>query len=53
MLTALTILLIRQYRLAESRQEFFKWVFQNLSLHTYKVVRVGLAFFLISASLKA
>ena len=53
MLTALTILLIRQYRLAGSREEFFKWLFQKIRIHSLRAVRIGVAFFLIAASLKA
>ena len=53
MLTALTILLVRQYRKAGSRQEFFKWLFQNLHLYAFRIAYISLAFFLVVASLKA
>jgi len=43
MLTALTILLIRQYRLAKSREEFFKWLMQKINTYTYKAIRIGMA----------
>jgi hypothetical protein len=52
MLTALAILLIRQYRIAGSPQEFFKWLSQSIHLYAFKAVHVGLAFILVAAFLK-
>ncbi|HMK27439.1 MAG TPA: hypothetical protein VK483_15510 [Chitinophagaceae bacterium] len=53
MLTALTVLLIRQYKLAGSRQEFFKWLFQSIQLYAFRAVRLAMAFLLIVTILKA
>ncbi|HLF47433.1 MAG TPA: hypothetical protein VI548_13475 [Chitinophagaceae bacterium] len=52
MLTALTILLIRQYRLCGNRKEFFTWLTQQISLHVFSVVHIGMVFLLISVFLK-
>lgn len=51
MLTALTILLIRQYRIAGSREEFFKWLSDRVHMHAFKVVRISIAFILIAVTL--
>ena len=53
MLAALTFLLIRQYKLAGSRQEFFKWIFQNIRHHAFRAVRLTMVFLLIVTLLKA
>lgn len=53
MLTTLAILLIRQYRKAGSRQEFFKWMSQSIGQHAAKAVRITMAFLFIVTLLKA
>lgn len=52
MLTALTILLIRQYKLAGSREEFFKWMLQSIGHYAFRAVRLTMAFLLIVTLLK-
>jgi hypothetical protein len=49
----LTFLLIRQYKLAGSRQEFFKWIVQSIRDHTSRIIRLAMAFLLIVTLLKA
>jgi hypothetical protein len=53
MLFALTFLLIRQYKLAGSRQEFFKWILQSVRNYAFRAVRLVMAFLLIVTLLKA
>lgn len=51
MLITLTVLLVRQYRLAGSRQEFFKWMFQAIRNKALKTVRIIIFFLLIATGL--
>ncbi len=53
MLTALAFLLIRQYKLAGSRQEFFKWMFHSIRHYAFRAVRLTMVFLLLVTLLNA
>ena len=53
MLFALTFLLIRRYKLAGSRQEFFNWIFQSIRHQAFGAARLIMTFLLIVILLKA